>query len=177
MLDEIPPLLASFGEGCNCHEPWASHLSPAARGQLLQAHYGKGIHTCPMAGMRAPEIVCGGLTLAIQEIWQTTEAKILTIPLLPKASPLSSREWELLISDFKQAQDLLLSLFRIKTAFWNQLPHLLVGLANNDEGLARDCAASIVEVFDQNPHEEAHDALSWRLLQPEAPFRLLLRSM
>lgn len=57
--------LASWGEGCLCHEMLFRHgssgdgMSQYRRRQLLACHFTDSVTVCPMAGKRAPELAAG----------------------------------------------------------------------------------------------------------------------
>ena len=102
------------------------------------------------------------------------EGKVLSMPVLPRASPLSQKDLELLVTDFRAASSLLSATLRVKTSYWQQLPALLVGLAATNEGDARSIACKITSMMADagdvlNP--EHHDALTVSLLTPGAAFR------
>lgn len=59
-VEELPnTYLASWCEGCDCHEPLVSGMSAYHRAKLFESHYGLGFSSCPCAGMRAPSLAYG----------------------------------------------------------------------------------------------------------------------
>ena len=76
MLESIPPQLAAWGETCVCHEPLARCLSEHLRCRLMELHYGPGIHTCPCAGMRAPELSTGKLEEVVSGSFQSLQGDL-----------------------------------------------------------------------------------------------------
>ena len=58
-LNAIPEKLASWAEGCSCHEPFCRYLSESRQRAMFEAHYGEGWRTCPLRGKRAPELAAG----------------------------------------------------------------------------------------------------------------------
>ena len=56
--------LASWSEGCTCHEPLTHKLSDHVRHVLIEKHYGKGFTECPAAGLRA-DLLAGGKHLQV----------------------------------------------------------------------------------------------------------------
>eukprot|EP00971_Amphidinium_carterae_P092561 1833055-Amphidinium_carterae.1 len=69
LLDTIPLMLAKWAEGCECHERWLCSSSPHSCALLLEKHYGKGVTSCPLAGMRAPELAAGQLDHVAKRTW------------------------------------------------------------------------------------------------------------
>jgi hypothetical protein len=63
-LERVPHKLAAWAEGCECHQPFAEHLSAYMQRKRFKCHYGAGLCTCPMRGKRAPELANGKSVLS-----------------------------------------------------------------------------------------------------------------
>ena len=74
-VDSIPQeRLASWGEGCACHEQLYvkkhGHLmNEDQRRQLMETHFGKGRRACPMAGKRADDLALGHFGKVLDDCW------------------------------------------------------------------------------------------------------------
>ena len=56
----------------------------------MEAHYGRGIGSCPAAGMMAPELIAGKLDEVIKEAWNDLVAALLSLPCLPHADTMEN---------------------------------------------------------------------------------------
>lgn len=75
--------LASWGEGCICHEAFYvgnrgvhDFSSQYRRNKLLTHHFGKGISVCPMAGKKAPEMAAGRLYEVLAILWRVLDKEV-----------------------------------------------------------------------------------------------------
>ena len=79
-VDRMPERdLASWGEGCACHEPLfelGRGMNDYQRGKLIEAHFGKGTSTCPLAGKRADEMAANRLKHVFGTAWKRLEKRI-----------------------------------------------------------------------------------------------------
>ena len=175
--------LASWGEGCPCHDPLLQMIAdvyPSVslahsqnlyhRRKLFRKHY-DGFDFCPMAGKRAPELAAGRLSQVIAALWANMEYDVLCGE-SARYHPLPPDKHELLKQELHNAQAYFLALLKTKLDYWNKLPWLLCALALPREGSAREWAVRILELFDMDPRPPpVHHRITYRLLHPGAEFR------
>ena len=143
--------------------PWVAlvflKLSKHKIRQVLETHFGKGTHVCPMGGKIVPELVAGRLEALLEEVFQTAEAE-LRIARLPNAlPPPTNAEWNICIGDFNRAKGAMIALLTLKTDYMKRLPVLSAGLAVADEGAAREVGRRIQRAWAADPRKEVHDDL------------------
>ena len=68
-IQQIPHRLASWAEGCNCHEPLIVGKGVQAQANMFKKHFGDGATTCPLAGARADKCAAGELDAFMDEVW------------------------------------------------------------------------------------------------------------
>lgn len=90
-IEQVPSALAQASEGCPCHR---------ALFQFQDAT--PGVKTCPMAGKLLPELCCGDLDTAHQQLWSVREADLYVLPLPPGLPPLTTAEMGTLLTDFRK---------------------------------------------------------------------------
>ena len=99
-LEQVPEALASAAEGCPCHRAMFKHVSDHIRQKILEKRFRPGITVCPMAGKLLPELVAGELESVFERICALQESELTLMP-LHGLRPLTSDEWNLLVSDFR----------------------------------------------------------------------------
>eukprot|EP00959_Pyramimonas_sp_CCMP1952_P057638 1203190-Pyramimonas_sp.AAC.1 len=73
------------------------------------------------------------------------------------------------------ARSLQTALLGVKCAYWKALPWTLIGLAQLDEERARQSGQLSLDQFAKAPSAPpAQHRITWKLLQPGAPFRIEL---
>ena len=185
--------LASWGEGCSCHEPLFAlgggdssgssdegersgdrrGMSEYRQRQLLELHYGRGVRRCPMAGKRADSMADGMSSQVLASAWAHIE-KVMRAKYL-RLHPLSPEQLELLQSEMRLAQSAQEALLRTKNDYWERLPWSLAAVAQVDEDRAREKARLCVLAFERDPRPPpVHHPRTWFLMAPGAPFRVEL---
>ena len=129
------------------------------------------MHTCPAAGMMAPELVARKLEEVSVELWRGLEAGLLALRPLPKAQQLSKLDWSTLLGDLHSGQAAMTAIFTLKTNYWSHLPWLLSGLAHGDAEVARAIAERALAQFGKDSRQETQHRITWMLLYPASHFR------
>ena len=83
---------------------------------------------------------------------------------------MSSSEWETLLNSYDQLKEAMLLLLQTKTNYMKCLQFLFFGLAAISETDARTCAKLCVDAFEADPRQEAHSAVTWKLMKPGSWF-------
>ena len=174
LLEKMPDKLAKFGEGCPCHGVLLPHMSRYAADRLMESHYGEGITACPASGMMAPEIVGGVLEKLFEGSMRDLETEMLEVQCLPRAPEMDAGHWEKLMRNCRSAHKHLMSLLKLKTVFWQQLPWILCGLALLDEVRAKEIGRKAIQMFSKDPRREVHHRLTWFWLRPGGLLRYQL---
>lgn len=102
--------------------------------------------------------------------------ELYALPSLPRASPLTAEGWDIVLHDCRAGQKYLMGLLQLKTAFWFQLPWLLVGLAHFDEQVAKQIARRAIQLFENDRRQDAHHRLTWLWLHPGGTLRKQLQA-
>ena len=173
-LERMPNKLAKFGESCPCHGVLQAHLSKHAAEQLMEGHYGKGIASCPAAGMVAPELVAGVIDSHFEDSLSDLETELLDVNPLPNADPMGASHWAMLTGNCRAGHKHLMSLFMLKLVFWQQLPWMLCGLAIGDEVRAKEIGRKAIQLFSEDPRREVHHRITWFWLHPGGLLRYQL---
>ncbi len=140
-LHEIPGRLASWAEGCPCHEGlWIGH-TVGRRRALFAAEVGEEGLDCVMKGRRGPELAAGYLREAVRELADQSFG-IVTQSILGSSSSTPGVPPQVLadlVGDWEAARLHLECVLLCKTDFWSRLPYKLIGCAHYDEAVARRC--------------------------------------
>lgn len=161
-MEGLPEQLASWAEGCACHESVCKGLSQYRRQLLLKAHFGPpGI--CPMAGKRAPELAVG----RVKDIFDEMADQALTEIFCDTPLPLQPDVQAEVLNDFNHGRDHIKLLLATKLDFWQRVPWLFCGLAHDDEEVARATAQKILDVLAETPDLELHHRLTHKFLVEE----------
>jgi hypothetical protein len=122
-----------------------------------------------MAGLQAPEFVCGALQDVIGRLWTIRFSDLLTVPEDMRA--LTSIEQQVLAEDLAAAKAHIQLNLQTKTDWRLRLPWLLIGVAHTREDTARQCARQALEAFDADPRQAAQHRISWLWLNNASPLR------
>ena len=160
-IEQCPEELASWAEGCYCHEKVLQDLSLYKRREILNLHYeSAGTFVCPMAGKRAPELAAG----QIEHVYQGVCEQALSRLLLDARLPLPQESQQEVISELQRAQAHVKLLLRTKLQHWQRMPWLACGLAHHDESVARRIAGEILFAFEECSETELHHRLTQQFL-------------
>ena len=144
-LHKVLEDIASFAEGCSCHEALLWGRSQHQRAKALSQDFPNKTHPiCPMSGMRAPELAAGELQVRL------LKAKDERLQLLRKSfvdASLPPAEWSKILADFDAGIAFVKSGLELKLAFWNTLPYKVAGLAHHHESVARRVAQECQEAY------------------------------
>ena len=99
-IEEVPTRLASWAEACPCHGDAFAKLSPYHCREVLLCHYGEGFASCPVSGMRAPELATGKLDEVAEEVFAQTAGTMRVMEAMPGCAPLSNEQREDLMKNF-----------------------------------------------------------------------------
>ena len=139
MIDHVGETLGTivgWSEGCLCHSE-----VPALQGPDRHSFGGLAARTgtslCPLATRRAPECAAGGLSILLQRDCDVVDVSVI---LDPTTLQCSQPERDLLLLDWSRARRHMRFVFSIKLAHWEQLPHVLFGVAHHCQATARRCA-------------------------------------
>eukprot|EP00971_Amphidinium_carterae_P096491 1909440-Amphidinium_carterae.4 len=147
-LDDVPAKLATWSEGCSCHEEERLKTSRKKR-RVLVSSLSTTDTSCPMQGKRAPCLASGKhfeflskLELAsMSELWCEVGA-----------GNMPTHRWASLIEDFRHGFALLHSQVTVKFQFWSLLPWRLCSLgkafASEEDGRAH--ARQCIELFESS---------------------------
>ena len=161
-LESLPQCFARWSEGCPCHDRVVRLLQSddsdrrthtALLRDCLVTHYGRQTKFCPMAGQRAPELVCGALEDIFEDTWQVNIAAWSTSD-VDGLRPLRPEESECLANDLAAARTHLLIELQAKMDWRLRLPWSLLGLAHHDEIKARRCAIDVADQFRRDPRRQ-----------------------
>ena len=113
-------------------------MSEYQRTAMMQQHYGAHRESCPLRAMKGPELATGALEEFAQVFWASFSKNLLVLPQTPGTERMTMEQEAVLMHDGHSAFTKIVSLLRLKTAFWRQLPWSMAGLACVSE--QRACA-------------------------------------
>ena len=171
LVDKAPTRLAEDCETCPCHRAMWAFMSKHMRAHMYTMHFGNGYTSCPMAGCHAPDLAHDWVERKLEEIWAAQETKLGTYVVVEGAQMLSPDSWTILINDFNNAKAGLTAILVLKNCYWKQLPWFFAILANGCEEVARQGAAKLIDMFEEDPTEAAHSPIIWALMKPSSDFR------
>ena len=76
-----------------------------------------------------------------------------------------------LLQDLECGKAVLAGLLRHKTQIFRALPWVLCGIAHTDHDIGRQCGQRALDLFAEDPREEAQHRITWSLLEPQSDFR------
>ena len=163
--------LASWCEGCPCHEEAVNQPTRWMREAKYRQIAGAAAsqhRPCPVKGCRAPGVACGDHLATFDKIY-TMEA--LCIMGSTSSSNLAPEDRDSILKEMNIARSVLHQSFSQKAYFWQQIPHLLCGLAHHDPAKARVTAQDCCKQFDMAPVGHLHHRLSTVFLHPGGALR------
>ena len=161
-VGSVPQEIASWAEGCICHEPLCIRLSAHRQRNMLRDHYDSSMATCPMRGKRAAELAAGEhLSIAYDRIWTFALDELTT---MLEDVPLMSAHWGRLYMNMQSAKAHMRGLLQLKTEYAQRLPVSLCILSHHDEEVARSGASKLLKEFQAAPLQDLHHRVTWAWL-------------
>ena len=164
--------LRGWSEGCYCHEQLRQGLiagQSSFQARLAVAFQKSWVTTCPLAGMRAHELACGGAHKVLQEAAKGGMAELMSN--ISQLSGMSNEFLAQVMSDYELAVGHLKGVLGIKTRYWQQLPWLLHGLCHPDHDRAKECAQQCLRAFNDSSPEHGHCPVTLSWLGPASALR------
>ena len=160
MLDTIGECfecMARWGESCPCHSEKVElkGMTRWKRGRAMTQEIGK--ESCPMRSLRAPCCANGEHFLHLRDLTRTTNNALL---LNPYVSRLSAIDRAIVLGDFARSRQHVQLCLQIRMSFWQQLPHVLFGIAHFDKAIAVACAGRALALFDSAADDVVHHPLT-----------------
>ncbi len=140
--------LASWLEGCSCHEHFRRLHSRRRANTLLAQELGvdRALCDCPMKGKRAPELAVGRVR-TVFDSFRDAVRNDLTVCMVEAA--LTASQQHQIMSDLESGLAYLQLGLDVKFDCWARLPWKLAGLAHHIPEIARQVAAECLAVFDE----------------------------
>jgi hypothetical protein len=155
-LGETLMEIMGWAEGCPCHSDDPNLRGPARHHAAgLQARIGK--KSCPLDTRRAPECAAGELLRILKRLLDLSNMSVLMDPLTLACAPGERAE---ILANFAAARRQLLMTFSLKLSHWQQLPHVLFGIAHHDSNRARDLARRALQIFNMAGNDASHHWIS-----------------
>ena len=173
-VDCIPVQLAEKNSLCPCHMALLEGQESYKIRKILEAHYGRGQKTCPLAGMNIPELISDGVEEHVEKLKALAETEInLFIP-PPGTAPMTDEQWGWVFEGFNHGCKCTLALLLLKSNYLYKPPVMIGGVACANEEEARQNAIKVRVAFAKDPRQEVHDPRTWRLMDPECDFKVNL---
>ena len=128
---------AGWAETCSCHFQDERRRSRSAKMGELRRRV--GIEFCPMATMRAPEMVAGALWSVLRRGFRRRLPRLL---LEPAVAALPHKRRQAMLCDYSRARVHLLWAFHVKLSCWKQLTWAQWGVAHHDLAVAKHWAGN-----------------------------------
>ena len=154
-LNQVLAHMEGWCNGCPCHGPMfeMDSLGKYHRCVVYQKLVGSGNGDfCPFAGCRAPEIAKGKLTSYTQDIIHMATVEI-TVQVLRSVPDVARDD---MLRQWHTGLGVILAGLAEKLAFWDQLPHSLVGLASFDDAVVKATASSCLQQFSRTAADLHH---------------------
>ena len=155
--------IADVFNRCPCHP-----ATPTSQRAGLNPYFAPDSRPtpCPLTGCFAPLLATGKWKVLVRNVWNKPEAELLI-----NLSHLSVTDRAGVMNDFIAGRDSVLAELVEKLAFWEALPHLLVGLADEDLDLARSVAGKCMQMYDNRGPFLPHGLSVWMLDRQASPIR------
>ena len=153
---KVTDKLAQWCESCPCHHNLLAVLHEGWKQRCIEQHYQGATSSCPMAGLRAPDLASGKLEEVAQELMSHADVSVLASEIPAETSAMPQSEWQLLKSDFNKGRAVALTTLQIKTSFWRTLPWLLCGLAHSNPRTVQAVATQAMLAWQADPRPEGH---------------------
>lgn len=161
-LGEALSAISGWSEGCPCHS-----AAPALQGP--RRHTVGGLRAridaeaCPLSTRRAPECAAGNFKALLVQLLRIVNSSVLLDPATLRCS---EEQRTVLMCDFQCARRHINLVMSTKLAHWEQLPHVLFGIAHHDAAVARNCAARALRLFAHSGDSSTHHWLTYALCCP-----------
>ena len=161
--------LTKWLEACPCHMPSLSFNIEQGDGPRRRPHHQESHYSCPAAGCRGPQLACGELQKAVQDLHKFSQLQASLH--LQKAQFRDEAKYSeaeaCLHNDLEHLRAYLEMGLELKLDSWSKLPWRLVGLAHHDEQERIRTAQVVLELFDASDVPvEAHHLMTQRFLAP-----------
>ena len=134
-----------WAESCPCHD----HLLQTHREDLqTEPDLLKQFLSCPMRGLRAPELSAGQFLDLLSSLWQVSAAEVLRV--LPAA--MEERDRKAIMQEFDRARAHLAFYFTVKLSHLQELPWKILQLGHRNEVVAQMAANDILSSASPHPH-------------------------
>ena len=175
-MHSIPDSLASWGEGCPCHD-FKTNEDSFVKSAVRQVksgpsefpeHARDGLGTpCMLRTRRALECADKAYMRFLEQAYNDEHHSVSV-----SMGHLDSKYQEILLSDMAIFKAELFRILKQKLHFGECLPWLLAGVCHGDSSIGRRIARECVAAFDVvNAGEEHHHRIAWKVLGPESPLR------
>ena len=175
-MHSIPDSLASWGEGCPCHD-FKTNEDSFVKSAVRQVksgpsefpeHARDGLGTpCKLRTRRAPECADNAYMRFLEQAYNDEHHSVSV-----SMGHLDSKYQERLLSDMAIFKAELFRILKQQLHLWECLPWLLAGVYHGDSSIGRRIARECVAAFDvANAGEEHHHRIAWKVLGPESPLR------
>jgi hypothetical protein len=132
-LGEALSEISGWSETCPCHGSVVALAGPERhRTRGMKARI--GLDSCPLNARRAPECAAGELRQLLRRLLDIVSTEIL---LDPATIQCSDAQRQTLLIDFARAKGHIQLVMTTKLSHWEQLPHVLFGIAHHDVTIAR----------------------------------------
>ena len=148
-LDETCLAISCWCMSCPCHRQETLKLiKQRMRSQFPDAH--DETSRCPLAGLRAPEVACGGLDRLVSQVADLEVGNFVHYHCggLPQASR------DRLVDSFERGKQIIELQLRFKLSAWKMLPLRVLGLGHFDLQKARRCMLRCLMQFSAATDEE-----------------------
>lgn len=134
-----------WAESCPCHD----HLLQTHREDLqTEPDLLKQFLSCPMRGLRAPELSAGQFLDLLSSLWQVSAAEVLRV--LPAA--MEERDRKAIMQEFDRARAHVAFYFTVKLSHLQELPWKILQLGHRNEVVAQMAANDILSSASPHPH-------------------------
>lgn len=175
-LHSIARKLRGWSEGCVCHDFMRKNIKD--RGSFwrrsLQKDFGVDwVSSCPLAGMRAPEMAAGAVLETFDNFASMVFDRFKVEVFQLQIYRVSPQDLQVVLLDFDRGRAAMELCLRLKTQCWQSLPWLLFGLSHHDEGVARRIACRARGQFEATPIDArpCHHRATRYWLDPAGPCR------
>eukprot|EP00969_Alexandrium_andersonii_P125075 5529150-Alexandrium_andersonii.AAC.1 len=155
-----------YVSGCPCHgdEFWMQGRNRWSRRSAFSALCGDpDAMTCPMTGCRAPEMATGVFSEVLESRLRRSTSQLVWSILLTWQTPDIRQR---LMDDWNVGVGIIRGSIMSKIAYWQELPHILAGLAASRPEDASRCAERALQLYGQLP-EALHHFISKLFLSAE----------
>ena len=178
-LFNIVENLASWFEGCQCHEQQLQqHGNKIKRASKKETSESGPYAFCPMKGKRAPELAAGALGETFETLLSSRKASLLR---KMSEQQLSQENEALVLQDFDAGKNYIQLGLQVKLDFWTKFPWRLAALGHRDTDVARAAAVDMLEKsiglgLGVPDPDLVHHPTTVKFLAPASPLRPLLEA-